>query len=173
MRHRTISSFGCISFALLLLAPMGAAAQAEVDYSRQISGPVEARVTKVRDGDTVEVEAFVWPMQTVHVAVRLKGIDAPEHRGKCPAEKHAADVATARLTALVGDGTVSLFDVSGGKYYGRVLARIGTADDKDLSKTLLKEGLVAPYSGGKRRNWCDGSLPDSFSAADVAGPGRG
>ena len=166
--------FGCIPLALAtLLGVPGGRPMADDAFPKAIAGPVQARVTKVRDGDTVEVEAYVWPMQAVHVAVRLKGVDAPEHRGKCAAEKRAADVATARLTALLGDGTVSLFDVSGGKYYGRVLARISTAYDKDLSKTLLKEGLVAPYSGGKRRNWCDGSLPDSFSAADVASPGRG
>ncbi|WAP70646.1 hypothetical protein [Jiella pelagia] len=75
-----------------------AAEAGELAYQREIAGPVAANVVKVRDGDTVEVEAFVWPMQSVHVAVRLRGIDAPEKRGKCEAEKAAAARATARLT---------------------------------------------------------------------------
>ncbi len=133
-----------------------AADAGEPDYQREIAGPVAARVVKVRDGDTVEVEAFVWPMQSVHVAVRLRGIDAPEKRGKCEAEKAAAARATARLTELVGSGEVRLTHVSGDKYFGRVLAKLSAEDNQDLGRTLLKEGLVAPYKGGKRRNWCDG-----------------
>ncbi|MCB8840653.1 thermonuclease family protein [Aurantimonas sp. VKM B-3413] len=162
MYRQHAALFGCI---FLALSGDAASAWADGEFAKAITGPVEARVTKVRDGDTVEVEAFIWPMQTVHVAVRLKGIDAPEHRGKCPAEKHAADVATNRLVALIGDDRVKLYEISGGKYYGRVLARIATDTEKDLSRTLLKEGLVAPYKGGKRRNWCDGSRPETFSEA--------
>ena len=171
MHLRQTALIGCI---LAALAGSGIGpARADGEFAKAIAGPVEARVTKVRDGDTVEVEAFIWPMQTVHVAVRLKGIDAPEHRGKCPAEKHAATVATDRLAALIGKGTVSLYDISGGKYYGRVLARIGTDGEKDLSRTLLKEGLVAPYKGGKRRDWCDGSRLDTFSEAGTPVRERG
>ena len=126
--------------------------------SRVIAGPIEARVVKVRDGDTVEVEAYIWPMQSVEVAVRLKDIDAPEHRGRCDAEKGAAALATDRLTALIGTGPVYLTAISGDKYFGRVLARLSTRSDNDLGARLLSEGLVARYDGGKRRNWCAGYL---------------
>lgn len=153
-----------------------AAEAGELAYQREIAGPVAANVVKVRDGDTVEVEAFVWPMQSVHVAVRLRGIDAPEKRGKCEAEKAAAARATARLTELVGSGEVRLSDVSGDKYFGRVLAKLSAGENQDLARTLLKEGLVAPYKGGKRRNWCaDGDLRsgalhrDDPSAVALAG----
>ena len=157
-----LTLIGCIVIASPGLA-------GDVAYQREIAGPVAAKVVKVRDGDTVEVEAFVWPMQSVHVAVRLRGIDAPEKRGKCPAEKAAAARATARLSELVGTGEVRLTDVSGDKYFGRVLARLSAKGNDDLARTLLKEGLVAPYKGGKRRNWCadDGSLR---SGAADAGP---
>ncbi len=119
-----------------------------------IAGPIEARIVKVRDGDTVEVEAFIWPMQTVRVAVRLKGIDAPEKRARCASEKIAADRAADRLVELVGSGPVYLSGISGDKYFGRVLARLSTKTESDLGAKLLSEGLVGRYGGGKRRDWC-------------------
>jgi micrococcal nuclease len=153
--------------ALLVVVTALPAASAEERYPRSIAGPVEARVVKVRDGDTVEVEAFVWPMQAVQVAVRLKGIDAPEHRGQCEAEKAAAARATDRLSALLEGAPVALHDISGDKYFGRVLATLSTADHADLGAILLREGLVAPYGGGKRRDWCDGLDVQDLSAADA------
>ena len=166
--------FGCITLALAtVLGAPGGRAMADDAFPKAIAGPVEARVTKVRDGDTLEVEAFVWPMQAVHVAVRLKGVDAPEHRGKCEAEKRAADLATDRLAALLGNGRVSLVDIEGGKYFGRVLADVRTADGADAAKTLLREGYVDRYDGGKRRDWCHGALPDAFSQAEQRAPQRG
>lgn len=130
------------------------AAQAQDRAPRAVEGPVEARVVKVRDGDTIEVSAFVWPMQTVEVAVRLRGIDAPELRGDCPSEIRAAETARDRLAELVGDGTVRLHGIEGDKYFGRVLAQISTTSEDDLAAVLLKEGLVDRYDGGKRRDWC-------------------
>jgi len=144
---------GCIC-CLVMAAPSGVAMAGDKGYLREIAGPVAADVVKVRDGDTVEVEAHVWPMHSVHVAVRLRGIDAPEKRGHCEAEKAAAARAAARLTELVEGGTVELTEIAGDKYYGRVLARLSVPGHDDLGGTLLEEGLVAPYEGGKRRDWC-------------------
>nr|WP_246368355.1 thermonuclease family protein [Aurantimonas endophytica] len=157
----------------MLAASVSSPVVADDRYPRKIAGPVEARVIKVRDGDTVEVEAFVWPMQAVQVAVRLQGIDAPEHRGKCDAEKAAAAKATDRLSALVGGQSVTLAEISGDKYFGRVLATLSTADHPDLARVLLREGLVAPYGGGKRRDWCIGADGQDLSAvkAGTLSPG--
>ncbi|WP_244631256.1 thermonuclease family protein [Aureimonas sp. ME7] len=121
---------------------------------REIEGPILADVVKVRDGDTIEVEAFIWPMQTVRVAVRLRGVDAPELKGECPAERDAAAAARDRLVELIGKGPVRLARVSGDKYFGRVLADVATADEPDLGARLLREGHVDAYDGGRRRNWC-------------------
>ncbi|MBP0617135.1 thermonuclease family protein [Jiella mangrovi] len=168
-------AFACLSLIGCIIAAGGAQA-GDKPYEREIAGPVLAKVVKVRDGDTVEVEAFVWPMQSVHVAVRLRGIDAPEKRGKCDGEKAAAARATARLKELVGQDRVFLSDISGDKYFGRVLAKLSVDGNRDLGKTLLKEGLVAPYGGGKRRNWCgDGNLRSNMGSSrtsDVALAGR-
>jgi micrococcal nuclease len=139
------------SLFTILLAAGTAAMQAP---PREIAGPVEAQVIRVRDGDTVEVSAHVWPMQAVHVAVRLRGVDAPELRARCEAESTAAEKARARLVELIGDGTVHLHRVAGDKYFGRVLADLATASEPDVARRLLSEGLVAPYEGGRRRDWC-------------------
>lgn len=164
MRHFTNTLSGCIAVLLALGVAVGAAETDEA-YLREIVGPVEARVIKIRDGDTIMVEAFIWPMQSVHVAVRLRGIDAPEHRGGCAAEKAAAQVATDRLKQLVGAGNVSLTDISGDKYFGRVLASLTASDGSDVADQLLREGLVVRYEGGKRRDWCDGAVLGGLGTA--------
>lgn len=110
----------------------------------------------MRDGDTVEVEAHIWPQQTVRVAVRLRGIDAPELKAKCQGEKTAALAARDRLGALLAGGKVRLLNVSGDKYFGRVLAEMSAEGEADIGKALLEEGLVVPYSGARRRDWCAG-----------------
>lgn len=168
---RTLS--GCIGFLFAFAAATAAgAAETDAAYLREIAGPVAARVVKVRDGDTVEVEAFIWPMQSVHVAVRLRGIDAPEHRGGCGAEKAAAQVATDRLTQLVGGGNVTLTGISGDKYFGRVLASLSASDGSDVSAQLLREGLVVRYEGGKRRDWCDGTVLGGLAKPGPDQPGE-
>ncbi|KQT42906.1 nuclease [Aureimonas sp. Leaf454] len=151
---RMLALTGCL-FATLLGATSGLRAD---EVGERIAGPVAATILKVRDGDTVEVEAFIWPQQVVRVAVRLRGIDAPELKAKCEGEKTAALAARDRLIELVAGGDVALSDVAGDKYFGRVLARLSAGAESDLSKRLLEEGLVAPYDGGRRRDWCEGTL---------------
>ena len=144
-----------LTASLLALALAAAPVMAEADAPpRRIDGPVEAEVLKVRDGDTVEVAAHVWPMQAVHVAVRLRGVDAPELRGDCAREIAAAEAARDRLVALIGDESVRLTTIEGDKYFGRVVADLSTTTEPDLAARLRAEGLVDPYDGGRRRNWC-------------------
>ena len=52
-----------------------------------IIGPVSAKVIKVYDGDTFTVEAYPWPGLEAKASVRIDGVDTPEIRGKCEAEK--------------------------------------------------------------------------------------
>jgi len=120
----------------------------------QIRGPVEADVLQVRDGDSIDVLAHVWPGHDVRVSIRLRGIDAPELKARCLREKALAIVARERLVELVGEGRVRLTRISGGKYFGRMLAQVETLDGVDVQKLLLREGLVRPYRGRKRKTWC-------------------
>jgi micrococcal nuclease len=117
-------------------------------------GPVEATVVEVLDGDTFLAEALVWPGHTVRVNVRIRGIDAPEMKARCNAERTAALKAREALASLFGDGTVAISNISGAKYYGRVLADVTTADGHAVASVLLGERLVRPYGGGRRGAWC-------------------
>lgn len=120
-----------------------------------ISGPILADVVKVRDGDSIVVLAHIWPGQKVHVSVRLRGIDAPEIRGKCHTEIKKANRAKLEVVRLVGTQPVQLFNVSGGKYFGRVLANVTTGDGTNIARHLLQRKLVRKYSGRKRKSWCN------------------
>ncbi len=123
-----------------------------------VEGPVSATIVKIRDGDSIDVIARVWPGHEVRVSVRIRGIDAPELRARCDEERELALRAKAGLGLLVAGNKILLKRISGGKYYGRVLADIITNDHQNVGKTLIKQGLVRPYKGGKRRPWCTQSL---------------
>jgi len=131
---------------LLLLAPPALAAP-------PFEGPVRARVLKVLDGDTFLAEAELWPGQHLRVHVRLRGIDAPEKKGRCAAEREMAGAAREALARHLGD-EVKISNIASAKYYGRVLADVVNAQGQEVSGKLLSEGLARPYSGGRRIGWC-------------------
>ena len=114
---------------------------------------VPARVVSVYDGDTVRVEATMWPGLTWNGSVRVRGVDTPELRGKCAVEKVWAQAARDFVRARIGK-RVMLVDVRKGKYAGRVVAGIRLADGLDLTDLLIQEGHGRPYNGGRRRGWC-------------------
>lgn len=118
-----------------------------------LPGPIPARVIRVVDGDTVEVEAQIWLGQTVQTAVRLRGVDTPELRGKCADERVKAQAARDLLAARVGP-QVMLLDVGFDKYGGRVVARLHSLRGQDMAAELVKAGLARPYDGGGRTPWC-------------------
>lgn len=116
--------------------------------NRQIDGPVLAHLVKVVDGDTVLVEAMPWPDHKVSTYVRLRGIDAPELKSKCPTFRKAAQRAKEELTDLMdGQDIVSLTAISGDKYFGRVVADLALQDGMRPAQHLLEAGLVEPYQG--------------------------
>ena len=137
---------------VLLLA--GAVPLVLVGSGETLPGPIPAEVLKVVDGDTLEVEARIWLGQGVQVSVRLRGVDTPELKGKCEAEREAAAKAKARLMQLVGDGAVKLADVGYDKFGGRVLARVSDSKGRDLAQALIADGLARAYDGRARRAWC-------------------
>jgi len=118
-----------------------------------VIGAFAALVLSVYDGDTFTARIPVWENVEVITAVRIRGIDTPEIKGKCPAERERAIVARERLRALLATGSVELRDVSPDKYAGRVDASV-TAGGKEISAILIAEGLARPYAGGTRQGWC-------------------
>jgi endonuclease YncB( thermonuclease family) len=145
--------FGVVAVAalalLLVLVPAWLAPARE-----SLPGPVRADVIEVYDGDTLIVRARIWLGQVVSTKVRLAGVDAPELRGRCSREKLMARDARRFVERKLAGGGVTLRDIRFGKYAGRVLARVITAEGEDLGKALLAAGLARPYRGGRRGSWC-------------------
>lgn len=74
-------------------------------------GPqVDTRVVSVVDGDTIKVEAQVWPGWFWRGSVRLAGVDAPELRAQCREERRLALEALDFVEQQVGE-VVTLVDV--------------------------------------------------------------
>jgi len=120
-----------------------------------LPGPVPAAVDEVVDGDTIRVRARIWPGHEVATLVRLEGIDAPERRARCDAERAMAAAARDRVRELVADGEVALRDVRGDKFGGRVRARVLASDGTDVGEALLAARLARPYDGRTRATWCE------------------
>lgn len=116
-------------------------------------GTFLALVISVTDGDTFKARISVWDNVDVVTAVRLRGIDTPEIKGKCPAEKALALTAKTRLTELLNTGPVTLLRVEPDKYAGRVDADV-TINGSSVAGILIQEGLARPYTGGARASWC-------------------
>ncbi|KFB08615.1 thermonuclease family protein [Nitratireductor basaltis] len=119
-----------------------------------LPGPVPADVVRVLDGDTFEARAHIWPGQTVQVLVRLRGIDAPEIRSSCAPEKLAGITSRTVLEKLIAGRRITISNISGGKYYGRVIADAATENGQAISAYLLERSVVRPYHGGRRERSC-------------------
>jgi len=145
--------------AACLLAPLTGQPVAAKSKKRIWPGPYPATVVKVVDGDTLRVVASVWPGIDVPVSVRLSGIDTPEsRRPKCEEERTAGKRAAALVREMVKPGdAVRLRDVHGGKYAGRVVARLMLLTEQgevDLGQLLIARHLAVPYFGGRKADWC-------------------
>lgn len=136
-------------FPCFFCAALPAAAAAGV-----VAGPVETRVLRVVDGDTFVAEAMVWPGHWMRVTVRIRGIDAPELRGRCAAERAAAERAREALSHLLGDGPVTVSNIGGDKYYGRVLADVTAAGDVAVGPALLGLGAARAYGDRTGQKMC-------------------
>jgi micrococcal nuclease len=119
-----------------------------------MEGPVAADVVRVVDGDTFVARALVWPGHSVEVSVRIRGIDAPETRTRCEAEKTAGLEAAGVLERMLESGRIYLTNIGSGKFYGRVLADVANAEGRDVASAMLHLGLAKPYSGGRRTSQC-------------------
>ncbi|MEE8332869.1 MAG: thermonuclease family protein [Alphaproteobacteria bacterium] len=140
---------GAALATFIALIPRSDAAPREV-----LPGPVPAELVRVVDGDSVLVSARIWLGQRVTVSVRLAGIDAPEIRGRCDAERKRAHRAREFLVRRLKEGNIALADIHYGKYAGRVVARLLDRDGVDLGAALVKAGLARPYAGRRRLPWC-------------------
>lgn len=114
----------------------------------------KAKVVKIIDGDTLDLDIDLGFDIWHAIRVRLYGVDTPETRSTNIEEKRAGNLAK--------DYVKNWFDTNGydivintfkGKTekYGRILAEVwDSKSEKCLNSELVKEHLAEPYFGGKK-----------------------
>lgn len=116
----------------------------------------DVHVIRVYDGDTITVNLDDdYPdVFSKKLGVRIRGIDTPEIRGKCPAEKALAKEARDLVKMMVTQAhQIDLRDIGRGKYF-RIVANV-VIDGRSVADLLLQKGLAVPYDGGtKTKDWC-------------------
>lgn len=151
------------AFVIAAISATGSAAATE-----RLAGPYPAEVERVVDGDTLAVRVAIWIAQDLNVLVRIRGVDAPELRGRCDDEKARARAAMVALEELVAGGQVALTAIEGDKYFGRVIADVTTPAGENISAALIAGGYVRTYDGGKRGSWCGGDIGGVETPNDLA-----
>ncbi|MBT4718911.1 MAG: thermonuclease family protein, partial [Rhodospirillaceae bacterium] len=91
-----------LPLAAFALSPSPASQSAET-----LAGPVPARLLRVIDGDTIAVSARIWLGQAVETLVRVDGVDTPELKGKCAAERKLARRARGFVIDFLSAGGVT------------------------------------------------------------------
>jgi endonuclease YncB( thermonuclease family) len=159
---------GCIAGGLIVLTVQSRPAPASVPGAPTeprpvVAAPASARVhpadvLRVIDGDTFEARVHIWPGLDITTKIRLRGIDAPELKARCPAERTMADAARDALADMLAEGVVGISAVTPDKYGGRVVADAATPSVANVSAELQAKGLARGYRGGRRLSWCDAAL---------------
>ena len=114
-----------------------------------------SKVTSIYDGDSFRANMEGYPAIVGNrMAIRIKGIDTPEIRGKCELEKVLARKAKQQTVMMLrGAKKIELKNISRGKYF-RIVADV-FVDDVILSQILLDSKLAVTYDGGtKTKDWC-------------------
>jgi micrococcal nuclease len=138
----------CLLILCVLFSPLTIAADTQYGTARV------ADVTSIYDADTFRVNIAGWPpVIGQRIPIRVLGVDAPEIRGKCQAEKIAARKAKQFTVALLRGGQViELRNIQRGKYF-RLLADV-FVDGQSLATQLIGAGHARAYDGGHRQGWC-------------------
>jgi micrococcal nuclease len=123
----------------------------------------DAKVLKVVDGDTVDVDIDLgFGIVLTDERVRIMGIDTPESRTSDKIEKLFGLAAKERLKELLGEETVLITkddkhgeDMKG--KFGRVLGdfRVG---GKTVTEILIEEGHAVAYDGQSKDEIQDAHL---------------
>lgn len=113
-----------------------------------------SEITSIYDADTFRANIDGWPSVVgARMPIRIKGVDAPEIRSRCEAEKLKAREAKQFTVAMLRNASaVRLDEIERGKYF-RLLAVV-YVDDVNLGEALIAQGLARPYDGSSRSSWC-------------------
>ena len=116
------------------------------------------KVTRVVDGDTIDVSVDLGFDIWHNARVRMMGIDTPESRTRNLEEKARGLASKARLKELLKGQKVRLECSKEGKgKFGRILAEVVTIDKEgneiNINNRLIEEGHARPYFGGSKVPW--------------------
>jgi|TARA_R100000084_G_C4530468_1_gene90942 micrococcal nuclease len=114
----------------------------------------KAKLDRVIDGDTIDVNMDLGFDISVHKRIRLAGIDTPESRTRDLEEKKRGLASKARLIELLDKGDLVVESTDVGKY-GRVLGVLHIYPEDNLpfniNEKLVEEGYAVEYHGGKKK----------------------
>ena len=113
-----------------------------------------SKVISIYDGDTLRVNIDSFPdIIGKNIRIRLKGIDAPEIKGKCQKEIDLAIMARDYLRNAINQSSqIELRNIERGKYF-RIVGEL-YIDGENISNNLIKRKLAYYYNGRKKRSWC-------------------
>lgn len=119
-----------VAFLLVALA-IAAAVIGQPDAQAQQSGALEARVSKVLDGDT-------FTLSGESRRIRVWGLDAPEW------DQPGGSAATATLRSLISGKTLhcAIRDVD---RYGRLVGQCFLLDGRDIAAEMIRSGAATEY----------------------------
>ena len=113
----------------------------------------KCKVTRVVDGDTVDVIIDLGFDISYSSRVRLFGIDTPESRTRDKDEKARGLISKDFLKSYLDKGGVVIRTRKDKKgKFGRLLGELINPykEEENANKMLLKEGHAVEYNGGKR-----------------------
>jgi micrococcal nuclease len=120
----------------------------------------KGNITRIVDGDTMDVMFDLGlEIYTSH-SVRWNGIDTPEtYRPSSELEREAGKLVTEYLKNLILDKTVYIKTTKDSKY-GDYLGDVywNEEDLVTINNFLITEGLARPYFGEKKEPWSDEQL---------------
>lgn len=109
----------------------------------------KAKLIRIIDGDTIEVEIDLGFNIRINQIVRIYGIDAPELKSSDPVERKYATRAMEKLRELLLDRDLFINIIKQKDKYGRYLADI-TVGIYVVSQFLVDEKLVWAYFGDQK-----------------------
>lgn len=116
------------------------------------------KITKIKDGDTIEIEAPFLPDPLPKViSIRVDNVDTPEKGGHahCKYEADLGAKATAFTKKMYAESkSYTVVFHKWDKWGGRVIGDV-FFDGKSLSSLLIENGLAREYHGEKKKSWCD------------------
>jgi len=137
----------------------------DIDNIDKLLEPTEilipARVSRVIDGDTIEIVFLHGGKIPTKISIRIKGVDTPELRGKTDLEKKAAIFVKEKVEEVLNDQKIiQVKFVKWGKYSNRIIGDVIFNQDSYLSDFLLANGYAQVYKGKRKNKWTQDKLQE-------------